>query len=224
VKCVEPAIRSELLDEQLTDLLLSFSPKSAVCSAMTSMITEAEAAENGKNASVCSDLEDKIEALNRKQKILLDGYLDQDIDRQTFVNKKAEIMGEKKSLEESLANLRQGVNVWVEPMRKWLNTASSICKVASGGDLLAKKSLALEIFGLNLFLHNQTIVAFSDLKNQFPELKTAFRPLSESRFCLWQNLKTTNAKIARMGDCSDFSPWLVPLFEMARTHFTTNPD
>lgn len=45
----------------------------------------------------------KIQSLQSKLQRLLDGYLDQDIDRETYTNKKAELMSEKKSLEEQSA-------------------------------------------------------------------------------------------------------------------------
>ena len=50
---------------------------------------------------------------------------------------------------------------WVEPMRNWLNLLGSICKIAKSNDLLAKKQLALDLFGLNLFLINQTPILTS---------------------------------------------------------------
>lgn len=81
------------------------------------------------------NLKDKIANLNSKQKILLDSYLDQDIDRQTFLGKKSEILSEKKSLEESLANLTTNHNAWIEPMRNWLKTAKSICYLRETDDL-----------------------------------------------------------------------------------------
>ena len=90
--------------------------------------------------------------MKAKQKILLDSYLDQDIDRQTFLAKKSEILSEKKSLEESLANLQANQNAWIEPMRNWLNTAKSICYLRETDDFDGQKATLTEIFGSNLAL------------------------------------------------------------------------
>ena len=62
---------------------------------------------------------------------LFDSYLEQDIDRQTFLDKKAELLGEKKSLAEFLNNFEASQKSWVEPMRNWLNLLGSICKTLS---------------------------------------------------------------------------------------------
>ncbi len=50
-------------------------------------------------------------------------------------------MSEKKTLEEQNSKLTLAHNAWVEPMRKWLETANGICKIANSDDLLPKKSL-----------------------------------------------------------------------------------
>ena len=66
--------------------------------------------------------------------------------------KKAEILSQKKTLEEQASDLSVGTLEWVEPLRDMLEKAASICKIARSTDQEAKKSLLLEIFGLNLKL------------------------------------------------------------------------
>jgi hypothetical protein len=44
---------------------------------------------------------------------------------------------------------------------------------------------------------------------------------AESSFCLWQELKSTNEKIAKNGDRSEFFHIMAHLYEFARTHFNT---
>jgi hypothetical protein len=84
-------------------------------------------------------------------------------------------MNEKKSLEEQNSKLTLTKSAWVEPMRNWLKRANSICTITASGDLEAKKVLAKEIFGSNLFL-----------KSQKPSLRLRlllFLPLKTSGFC-----------------------------------------
>ncbi|MBB1559396.1 hypothetical protein HG438_003785 [Candidatus Saccharibacteria bacterium] len=101
--------------------------------------------------SLLDDLRTQIAKLTNKQQILLDGYLDQDIDRQTFLIKKNDILSQKKSLEEDLSNLQTNRNVWIEPMQKWLENAKSICYLLKSDDFDGQKVVLAEIFGLNLF-------------------------------------------------------------------------
>ena len=205
VKCVEPPIREKDLLPQLSALLGEYEMSSEVYSFMTDKMTQDEQAESAGNASVLDDLQTQIARLNGKQKILLDSYLDQDIDRQTFLAKKSEILSEKKSLEESLASLQANQNYWIEPMRNWLKTAKSICYLRENNDLNGQKALLSEIFGSNLFLHHKTLTQTPNAESP----KTTFRKGAESGFCLWQKFRNTKEKIARESEFSGKIPILV---------------
>ncbi|NCD26794.1 MAG: recombinase family protein, partial [Deltaproteobacteria bacterium] len=182
VKCVEPPIREKDLLPQLSALLGEYEMSSEIYTFMTDKMAQDEQAESVGNISVIDDLRSQISRLNAKQKILLDSYLDQDIDRQTFLTKKLEILSEKKSLEESLANLQTNQFAWLEPMRKWLETAKSICYLRANNDFDGQKDVLSEIFGLNLFLSNKTLTQTPNGESP----KTTFRKGAESGFCLWQ--------------------------------------
>ena len=119
---------------------------------------------------------------------LLDSFLDELIDRQTYFAKKAELMSEKKSLEEQMSDIALGQSTWVEPMTKWLDKAISICEIAHTDDFSAKKNLLREIFGLNLFLTNKNVAVNGD-QSQISPLKNP-----------WQALRAATQKAARMGD------------------------
>ena len=215
VKCTEPPMREKDLLPQLSALLGEYAMSPEIYTFMTDKMAQDEQAESTGNASVLDDLRTQISRLNAKQKILLDSYLDQDIDRQTFLAKKSEILSEKKSLEESLANLTANQFAWIEPMRNWLETAKSICYLREIDDYNGQKAILSEIFGLNLFLSNKTLTqAPNDLVP-----KTTFRKGAESGFCLWQELKILNQKIARESDISRKIPILVAFYAKARTHF-----
>ncbi len=209
VKCVEPAIREKDLLPQISALLGEYEMLDMTYDYMTDRIATNEQAEKADNVSAVASLKDRIASLNSKQKILLDSYLDQDIDRQTFLAKKAEILSEKKSLEESLANLTANHNAWIEPMQTWLKTAKSICYLQETDDLHGQKAVLSEIFGSNLALRGKTLIALGDKNTAGATPKTAFRKGAESSFCLWQQLANLNQKIAHAGEDLDF------YFEMA---------
>ena len=203
IKCVEPAIREKDLLPQISALLGEYEMLDATYDHITDRITQDEHAENADNVSAVASLKDKITSLNGKQKVLLDSYLDQDIDRQTFLAKKSEILSEKKSLEESLANLMTNQNAWIEPMRNWLKTAKSICNLRETDDLNGQKAVLSEIFGSNLAMRGKTLIALGDKNTAGAGSKTAFRRGAESSFCLWQELKNLNEKVAKNGDNSE---------------------
>ena len=154
--------------------------------------------------------QERIGNLQGKLQRLLDSYLDQDIERDIYLAKRAELMSEKKTLEEQNGKLTLAKNAWVEPMRKWIEKANSICKITANDDLLVKKSLCLEIFGSNLFLKN---------KKAQPTAAPEISPPSEN---IWVLLRKTQEKIARMGEVSSKSLVLVELYNQARTYFERN--
>ena len=221
IKCAEPPVREKDLLPQFSALLGDYEMSSEVFDFMSQKIVQDETAESADNVSAIEQLKADISHLTAKQKILLDSYLDQDIDRQTFLAKKSEILSEKKSLEESLANLTTNHNAWIEPMRNWLNTAKSICYLRETDDFDGQKATLTEIFGSNLALRGKTLIAFGDKKAGWAGSKTAFRRGAESSFCLWQNLKQINQKIALSGDNSEKISMMVCLYDHARTYFTT---
>jgi hypothetical protein len=136
-----------------------------------------------------------IAQLSEKMQRLLDSYLDGDVERELYQDKRAEILGEKKLLQEQIEQATLGVSTWVEPMKQWIETAVSICKVAKSGDLQAKKSLCLEIFGSNLQMRQKEVVINDD---QF---------LNSPQKNRWSALRAASEKAARLGDrfriCAD---------------------
>ena len=198
VKCVEPAVRSELLDQQLSDLLAGFALSEEYADKMHRWATADEIAGKAQVDSKIDDMRSELAHLSDKLQRLLDGFLDGILEREVYTQKKAEIMSQKKTIEEQISDLTLGTLEWVEPLNNWLERAVSICKIAYSTDQKAKKSLLLEIFGLNLKLKNKNVVAFSDPKSHSPQ----------ENILVW--LRQMHEKIAQMGDNSAKSLILEP--------------
>ncbi len=196
-RCPEPHVREKLLDEQLSAMLDEYAMPNAWADKLRELMDADQANEQARNQAQTAELQTAIAQLATKLQRLLDSYLDQDIDRETYTTKKAEIMSQKKSFEEKLSKLTLGQNLWLEPMKKWIETAVSICKIASGTNLEAKKSLCLEIFGSNLFLKNK--------QAQPAAAPNAALPPEN----IWDLLRKTQEKIAHGGDNFRISPILV---------------
>ncbi len=56
-----------------------------------------------------------------------------------------------------MARIEQKQNNLLEPMRKWINYAQNIEKIARDSNLLEKKVAAKEIFSSNLFLASRAV-------------------------------------------------------------------
>jgi site-specific DNA recombinase len=152
IKCKEPCIRQEMLDKQISSLLqkVSLPPDWAEKLLARLEIDKTKSAQSC--AAFIQEAQTKIHAIQTKLQRLLDGYLEQDIEREIYRTEKTKFLSEKKSLEEQMTRFEQKQNDWVEPMRKWINYAQTLGKIAKNSDLLEKKVAVKEVFGSNLFL------------------------------------------------------------------------
>ena len=157
VKCPEPCIRQEELDKQISSLLQKFSLRADWAEKLLEM-TEIEKEKSAQSVSVfVQESQNQIRAINVKLQRLLDGYLEQDIEREIYRQEKQKLLLGKKSLEEKMARIEQKQNDWLEPMKEWIKVASNLVKIARDSNLLDKKVAAKEIFGSNLRLASRAV-------------------------------------------------------------------
>jgi len=152
IKCPEPCIRQESLDEQISYLLQKFSLRADWAEKLLEMAeTNKEKSAQSVSAFVFES-QTKIRAIQTKLQRLLDGYLEQDIKREIYREQKTKLLLEKKSLDEKMARIEQKQNDWLEPFQNWIKVALTLVKIARDNNLLEKKVVAKEIFGSNLRL------------------------------------------------------------------------
>jgi hypothetical protein len=113
-------------------------------------------------------------------------YLNQDIQREKYLQEKNQLTSEKKSLEEKMTEMEHNSNSWLEPVLEWLKQAQALEETANGTALEPKKSAAQTICGSNLFLKNKEI-EFT------PEMQ-------------WAALSAAKAKIGKVSDCNILVP------------------
>lgn len=158
IDCKGPYLRAEVLDTLLSDLLLTYALPKGMAAALTNRIeTEAKDLING-NMIAKDALRAQKAELSRKLETLAELYLDNQMDRFTYVKKQNELQSELTSLKGKLNDLEKGHVTWLEPVRKWISTAQRVHEFARSEVAEEKRRLALEIFGSNLTLHGQTLV------------------------------------------------------------------
>ena len=154
-ECSQPYVREEKLDRQLSSLLQKFSLRPDWADKLLSML-EKDKLETAQflNAFV-QEVKSKIRNIETKLQRLLDGYLEQDIDREVYRLEKGKLLSEKKTLEEQITSLEQKRTGWLEPMRKWIKESENLSEIAREDDLFSKKVIAKKNFGSNLILANR---------------------------------------------------------------------
>ena len=155
IQCSQPYVREEELDRQLSSLLQKFSLRPDWAEQMNKIL-EKDKKESAQSATAfVQESETKGKIITVKLQRLLDGYLEQDIERETYLEKKRNFMSEKKSLEEQIINFEQKRTGWLEPMSEWIKEAESLPKIAQESNLFEKKVAAEKLFGSNLVLANR---------------------------------------------------------------------
>ena len=82
-------------------------------------------------------------------------YVSQDIDRDTFLAQKEELLSQKKQFQERIKKNENGQMPWLEPFADWIKTAKTVGETTLKGSPQEKKDTALKIFGSNLFLDSK---------------------------------------------------------------------
>ena len=106
-------------------------------------------------------------------------------------------------------------------MKMWFEKLASIYKIAKSNDLGAKKQLALDLFGLNLFLINQTPILKDSHNNERAGENGLATPAPRAHFRLYSALRLAIKNRTSCEKCGK-SCDLVRLYDVARTYFTTN--
>jgi len=155
VKCPEPCIRQEELDRRLSSLIKKVSLRPDWAEEMRGMLEKEKSESAQSSTAFVQKSQERIRAIQTKLQRLLDGYLEQDIEREIYRLEKAKLLSEKKSLEEQMARIEQKRTGWLEPMTEWIKEAENLPKIARESNLFRKKVACRTLFGSNLVLANR---------------------------------------------------------------------
>ncbi|TSC87878.1 MAG: recombinase [Microgenomates group bacterium Gr01-1014_7] len=168
-KCTQLFTREEDVDKQLSDNLLTVSLRQDWADKMLDKLC-LEEKEVAQSCQVfVQTKKDEIKIISDKLQRLLDSYLDEVIDKDSYLTKKSELLSLKKTLEEQIISFEQTQNVWLEPMKEWIMEAANVANIARGKDLDEKKVLALKIFGSNSTLKDRKV--YCEALNQWSALR-----------------------------------------------------
>ena len=105
IVCKEPPVTESELAEQLSDILQGYALPESWAATLGKMLDEDEHKAEQSASVFVANAQTRLANLQGKLQRLLDGYLDQDIDQQTYRTRQGELMSEKKSLEEQIGKI-----------------------------------------------------------------------------------------------------------------------
>ena len=169
-KCFQSYVRQEKLLPQVNDIIQKVSLSKTEGQYFLKRIGEEEKEILSTNRGVAEELRTKISNLENKLDLLLDSYLDQIINRETYLEKQNQLMSEKKTLREKLVNLQQHQNQWLEPLREWVGVGREAAKIGEGKENLHAKRSFLRKVHSNLRLQNGRLWWSNTSSSQNPYL------------------------------------------------------
>ncbi|MFH1778665.1 MAG: recombinase family protein [Candidatus Omnitrophota bacterium] len=179
--CSQRYLREDLLLAQLKEKL----SKVALCEDWKELmlaqvdIWKKEKAQSSQ--SFAQNLEAKIKETEVRLDRLVNAFLDGTIEKETYLQKKDELIKIKTELLQKKSDFGRKGNNWIEPLREWINLACHAEKLASSEDFYEIKSL-VEKIGTNRRLLNKKV--FLDFEKPFdliPYYKKTYEKRSRAK-------------------------------------------
>ena len=104
INCRQPFIREENLDRQLSTLIKKYSLRKDWANKMLKKLDQEkiDLAQSGHRFVI--EKQEEVRKISSKLTILLDSYLDQEVDKESYLTKKSELLSQKKKLEERVGD------------------------------------------------------------------------------------------------------------------------
>ena len=169
IVCREKEVREYVLAGELVPILQSFALPKDWRDYMASRLEQDRQALEDESKATIEALREELDAIDAKLKRLFDLYLEGDIEREDYKDRQGELMSEKKSLEGKIERVLTNAGYWIEPMRNWIETAVSICRVNQKSEHSEIARAFRQIEGLNLKMKNKKVVASRDPKSLSPQ-------------------------------------------------------
>ena len=176
-ECSQSYIREEVLDSQLSALLIKLVMPVEWANELNKMLEKDEIKTTHSTTASLQAMRANIAELNGKIARITDLFVEQDIERGEYLERKRSLMSQRRSVEEQVLLLERDASRWLEPMRKWITEAQTLDEIAQSNHLPSRKSYLQKIFGSNLTLHSRE--ARGTPQNQWFSLATAKENLSE---------------------------------------------
>jgi hypothetical protein len=170
--CTQKFIRQEEVDKQLRKIVLDVAIPVGWLPKWEKLIEKQEAKDRLNQETNITVFEKESESVDFKLNTLLDAFLDNTIDAETYKAKKNELFEKKLKIQEKIAQIKTNGSVWLEPMRELIEVSKNCGKIAlakNNSDELA--SIGKNI-GSNFFLTDRhlTVVYKKGFDSAFSEL------------------------------------------------------
>jgi site-specific DNA recombinase len=198
--CTQAYLQEEALAEQIKERLQEVSLPDAWADKMLKRVETWEQEESHASGTRVMRLKDELKEVERKMDALVDLHLNGDIERESYLRKKDELLRQKLLLDEKLSAARRERKNRVEPLRKWILDSKRAGFLASSTKYAEMRDF-VRSFGTNPALLDMTVsISFSSPSQLVSARKT------DSHFAHAHLAAARERAAAYFGEVSDCDP------------------
>ncbi len=155
--CDQPYVREKEVESQLRELVDSVALSEAWARKMFELLEKDEIREKGKIKIGLVRLTTSLEVVEKKLDKLLESYLEEIVDTESYQVKKDQLLQQKIILKEKIEEIKTKGSVWLEPMREFINMAADAAKIVRRKNNCDELSVIAKKVGSNFLLQNKRI-------------------------------------------------------------------
>ena len=144
-KCSQPYLQENALSTQLQTLLQSVSLPLSEIEEMEKQVTVWESESISERGSVAQNLKTKLSVTKEKLDKLITLYLDGDIEREIYLERKDLLLREKAKVSESLDDFGQQKKQWLQPLRSFILSLKECAEIEKTSNHLEWKKFFQKI-------------------------------------------------------------------------------
>ena len=155
--CSQPYLREEELEKQLRDLINSVSLSEAWANKLLEMTKRDGEKEKEFATGELQKLSISLTDLEKKLDKLLESYLEEIIDTESYQKKKDELLQTKKLLQEKITEIKTKGSSWLEPLKEFIKEAADAAKIARAKNNCKDLAIFAKKVGSNYFLKDKRL-------------------------------------------------------------------
>ena len=197
--CRQPYVAAASIEQQVKSALQAVSLPLAEIEKMEGWVAKWEKEDDPARGSVVQNLKSKLSETQEKLDRLVSLYLDNDIERSQYLERKDVLLRQKASIEESLQDFGHRRKNWLQPLRQFVLSLREAAELAKGDDALAWRDFFRKI-GSNPSLKDKTMHFHTGELWEFTTSALGGSGTDSAFFALQKTLRQSLGENVSLGD------------------------
>ena len=155
--CSQPYLPESELEKQLRDLIGSVSLSEVLANKLLAMAEKDGEKEKQFAVGELQKLSFSLTEIEKKLDKLLESYLEEIVDTESYQRKKDELLQIKKRLQEEIEEIKTKGSSWLEPLKEFIKEAADAAKIARAKNNCKDLAIFAKKVGSNYFLNDKRL-------------------------------------------------------------------